>query len=737
MSLIDLIRLLVKNWLLLTVVPVILAATIFYLTRKEVKIYSSDTTVYTGIASGYTLQGNTEADFFATSNAFDNLLNLINSRQTREEVAVRLLASHLMLKEHNPDLLSWSSYVKLHEIISDSLAKTLVADTKEKTVANIYKLLRRDAQNAVYLLINGEKPNYSIAALSKMTAMRLNSSDLVKITYESEDAAMCKNSLEILTEVFIRKKRELKEGQTESVIRYFEGEVAKAQMRLNGAEQKFLAFNKDNNIINYYEQTKYISAEKEELYDKYNGLEMDYAGAFSAMGLIEDKLKKRGGVKLNAQEIMSYRSQLSRLSTELARMELYSKDTNDQKAQAQMEDLRRQADQVSQQIKTSVEDLFKNTHTIQGLPSKDLLDDWVKNAIATEETKSRLAVMDKRKEEFQRVYEQMAPLGATLKRIEREIEIAEKEYLSLLHGLNLARLMQQSNELASNLKVMDAPYYPLKSKGSKRMILVIAGAFGGFVVLAAFLIAMEMTDKNLKKLSLAAQRIGLPMFGIYPLLMRGSTWNKFLQRVEDLLTQQILLKKGQANPKPVYSIALVSTQSGEGKTTIAQSLAGKLNQMKQQVVVALPGNHQENASEPAETECFYDIFSNLSTAQDWKELTGGKATEGFVLIEIPALLETTYPVALLKEVDLILLVTRSNRNWRTADKLMLNQLRQLTSTPVELLLNGVDPENTEEWIGEVPKTRSKLRRWTKRVIKMEFKKKMGFSTLKKGKKNVS
>ncbi len=734
MSLIDLIRLLIKNWLLLTVIPLILAATIFYLTRHDVKIYSSDTTVYTGIASGYTLQGNAEADFFATNNAFDNLLNLINSRQTREEVAVRLIASHLMLKKHDPDLLSWSSYVKLHEIINDSLANTLVSHTLDQTAENIYKLIRRDAQSAVYRLINGDKPNYSISALSKMVAVRLNSSDLVKITYESEDAAMCKNSLEILTDVFIRKKRELREGQTESVIKYFEGELAKAQSKLTGAEQKFLAFNKDNNIINYYEQTKYISAEKEELYDKYNGLEMDYAGAFSAMGLIEDKLEKRSGVQLNAQEIMAYRNQLSRISTELAKMESFSKDGTDQKAQAQMDDLRRQADQVSGQIRKSVDDLFKNTHTIQGLPSKDLLDDWVKNAITAEETKSRLDVMDKRKEEFQRVYQQMAPLGATLKRIEREIDIAEKEFLSILHGLNLARLMQQSNELSSKLKVMDAPYFPLKAKGSKRMVLVIAGAFGGFVLLGACLIAMEMTDKNLKKLSLAAQRIGLPMFGIYPLLMKGATWNKFLIRVEELLIQQMLLKKGKSARKSVYTIALISMQNGEGKTTLAQALTKKLNQMKQPTLVAVPDAHKETVTASTENTCFYSVIDNLTDAQDWQTLTQKQVKAGFLFVEIPALLENTYPVALLKEVDLLLLITRSNRNWRSADKLMLDQLHQLTSTPIELVLNGVDPENTEEWIGEVPKKRSWVRRWMKQVIRMEFKKKRGFVSLRKAPK---
>ena len=48
----------------------------------------------------------------------------------------------------------------------------------------------------------------------------------------------------------------------------------------------------------------------------------------------------------------------------------------------------------------------------------------------------------------------MAPLGATLKRIEREINVAEKEYLSLLHSLNLSKLRQQNIELSSNIKAV-------------------------------------------------------------------------------------------------------------------------------------------------------------------------------------------------------------------------------------------------------------------------------------------
>ena len=84
MSFIHFFRLILKNWKLLLLVPLALAASVYYFTRGQKKSYTSETVIYTGIASGYTLNGNNKADFFMTNNAFDNLLSLISSRETKE-----------------------------------------------------------------------------------------------------------------------------------------------------------------------------------------------------------------------------------------------------------------------------------------------------------------------------------------------------------------------------------------------------------------------------------------------------------------------------------------------------------------------------------------------------------------------------------------------------------------------------------------------------------------------------
>lgn len=116
MKIVELIRLLRKHIVLLLITPLIMAALVIYLTRKPVLIYSSQTTLYTGIASGTSVDIEKSLSFFATNTAFDNLINVIKSRETQQEVAIRLLAIHLMLDDYNPKFISKQSFASLKSI---------------------------------------------------------------------------------------------------------------------------------------------------------------------------------------------------------------------------------------------------------------------------------------------------------------------------------------------------------------------------------------------------------------------------------------------------------------------------------------------------------------------------------------------------------------------------------------------------------------------------------------------
>jgi hypothetical protein len=72
--------------------------------------YSSQTILYTGLASGSSIEMDKTFNYQATNTAFDNLINIIESRETQEEVAIRLLAMHIMLPKANSKYISKPLY---------------------------------------------------------------------------------------------------------------------------------------------------------------------------------------------------------------------------------------------------------------------------------------------------------------------------------------------------------------------------------------------------------------------------------------------------------------------------------------------------------------------------------------------------------------------------------------------------------------------------------------------------
>jgi len=322
MSLIHFVKLLSKNlkWLLL--IPLVLALSIYHFTRNEKKIYSSETMVYTGIASGYSLNGDTKADFFATSNAFDNLLTLILSRETKQEVAVDLISEHLFLDKDDPSVLSYASFQEFKKSISDSIRRRLVRPTLDATIVSVENYMQSSDTNVIYQLINSDNPFYSVSALQEIKAVRVSSSDLIKITYETQDAAICKNTLDLLTQVFMKKHRLLKEGQTESVIAYFKQETRSAYKRLDSLEQIYLDFNKRNDIINYYEQTKAVAGEKENLDAQNHNLQMERMADTSSLSKVNDNISGRKYQILYGNDVIRDRNKLSDVNDQIALNEI-------------------------------------------------------------------------------------------------------------------------------------------------------------------------------------------------------------------------------------------------------------------------------------------------------------------------------------------------------------------------------------------------------------------------------
>jgi uncharacterized protein involved in exopolysaccharide biosynthesis len=590
--------------MLLIIVPTLLAVLVTLLTAKPHFEYSSQSLLYTGLASGSSIEMDKTFNYQATNTAFDNLINIIQSRETQEEVAIRLLAQHLMLPKANPKFISAANYDKLISKIPKELyqyiekGKTTANKTTlpenfdglfppeinranyEKTVQNFIALKNSSTSNFVYELLNYEHPHYSITAIATVKALRISNSDLVKLTYQVDDPGICQQTLAIYNEVCIKNYRNIKENRSDAVVKYFQAQLAVANEKLKKGEDKLLEFNKSYNIINYYEQSKAVAVVKEEMEVAYNDKKAELAGLDASRKRLEKKLSIQDVIQQKSNAVLEKKKQLGELNYKIALTQADIESNKDPKSLAKMAEFKIQSENLSNDISKSINELYTYQNTVDGLPVNKVLPDWMDNVVETENIKAKLKVMDADNKNFQKQYEIYAPAGANITRIEREISVSEQESLEILHGLNLAKLKMQDNTLSSNLKTIDPPFYPLSPLPTKRKVLVIVAAFLGFIVTLGIFIIMEYFDDTLKNAKKAGGILKLSSLVMIPkILLHPNTSNlPFVQnRLVEIITQNILKILGNTRfDDGVKTIVFFSTQKMEGKTVIAGNVAREL-----------------------------------------------------------------------------------------------------------------------------------------------------------------
>ena len=293
----------------------------------------------------------------------------------------------------------------------------------------------------------------------------------------------------------------------------------KFKIAIISSDLLMLSFMVQNKIINYYEQTRFIAAKKEELDEMYFKEMMHLAAADSARRNLERQLTKYVDLPTINQSLLKQRAELSNVSTRLASLEISElDDSTEQHDEKTFRQLQAQTERIKNTLRQQAEATYATMRTPQGIEIKDVLSNWLNQFVDVEQGLARLNVFKERKIEFDRVYGRFAPWGSKIKRLEREIDVSERAYLENLHSYNQARLHHYNMLMTANLRVVDAPYLPDKPKPSKRASLIIMGFMAGFVLPLVGLLIMELMDKSLKTPENAVEVSGLELLSAFPKL---------------------------------------------------------------------------------------------------------------------------------------------------------------------------------------------------------------------------
>lgn len=583
-----------------------------------------------------------------------------------------------------------------------------------KTLNNITNNYTSSDTNYIYGLVHyGASKHYSEQSIGRIQIYRISNSDLVRLIFTSDDPGICQQTLKILSKVFMKNYKLLRANQTNLVVQYFEAQVDSADKKLQAAEDRLLKFNMKNNIINYYEQSKAIAGQKEDLDLYYQNEQIRLASSVASLKELELNLTARDSIYLKSDEVNQMKKELSDVTESIVVNELAA--DYDDRVTEQLELLRKRQMELRNDIKFYVDQLYLYSHSTQGLPIKALLEEWLDNTINQEEAKASLIVLARRKMDFVRIYQRFAPLGAMLKRIEREIKVAEQTYLELLRSLNLAKMKQQNEEMSTNIKMVDDPFFPISANPSKAKLIVIAAVIFGFLLTAFIILILEYFDTSMRSPSRVAKATNMRLAGAFPRLSSRSKANELAfisRRLIDIIIQNIklslnkeIVKKDDTSP---CIIAVYSTQNLVGKTLLTERIINRLREVGDSVLYLNYASDSDHDDDFNYTYT-YKIADNFIDIEDLQQLISSKYLRkinkpyNFIFIELPSIVYNTYPIKLISTVNMSLFIINASSNLSKADKTALATYEEVALYKSMVIINEVELHNLDELLSDVPR----------------------------------
>lgn len=688
----------IRYWLIF--IPLIITLIAIYQIKHSTRNYTAYSTIYTGLVTGVNILSESGMTMTSTTqnSMMDNLLNIVTSDQTLKNVSLRLYARSMVYGDPNKDniYIKASNYkaiyahgTPIHHLIDKSSPNDSINEMN--TYKNLLAYEKNEPGNYVYGIYRFFLPYFNRKALKTISVERDGNSDMLELSYTTDDPGIAYQTLKILNEEFIKQYEALRFGETNNVIAYFERELARAARELKEAEDSLTIYSVKNKVINYGEETKQIAVLNKEYELGYWDSYRTNKSADHLTRELEKRIQLNAEIFRNNSDFLSAIDQMSGLNHNLTLPTPYTENP-----QLTLKDsLTSRLYQSKNQFDSIANRYGELQHSKEGISNDNVISEWLTQNIALEKSKSELEAMKKNKEDLDAKYSHYAPIGSTLTRKERAVSIAEQEYFSIMTALNNARLRQKSLQMTSaTLKVMNEPIYPdypLDSNGKK----VAAGIFlASLIFVVFFFLLIELLDRTLRDSNKVKTVTGGVTAGAFTRSFRGR-YRTFNQTYTDMSAKALCsFASTYFKPEKNNIVNIISNEPGEGKSFVLDNMAIQFQSM---------GMDVKKLSWHDQFETDAKAFVQSLELPDLDNTDKLSSRNTVILVEYPSLREAALTREIMNGVSLNLLVADSRRTWQTTDQSLYERLKDMTgATPLLFVLNYTRLETAEDFNGLMP-----------------------------------
>ena len=692
------VRFLFKIRWYLIILPMIALVVAWFSTRNIERTYDTNTTIYTGMITGYNIEGGTGTAGGQSQTNITNLMLLITTDATIHEVSLRLFARCMMYGNANKDnnYISAEHFRQLYNSVPTEVKALINHNSENATYANLKAYERPSADNFIFGITNYH-PYFGINSItSRLKVVQLDRSDIIDLGYSANDAGIAYNTLDILNDVFARQYALLRYGETNNVIKFFEREVARLYRILTNAEDDLIRYNVEKRIINYGEQSKLLSGMDATQKITDNDLMIEKTTTRALMNYLERQLGDRAKVIKANKDFTNQVTDISRIQSRISNVRLMSSEggASGVETQNELAKAQRMLQEASNNVKGLVKDIEAgNYNTETGVKASGMIDKWLEQVLKLEEAKAHESAQDIMREKIDKEFLFYAPIGATIARKDRHIAFIEGNYMSMLSALNSARLRQKNLQMSTaTLRVLNPPMYPLNAQPTNRVMVLLSAFMLTFMLTAMYFFIIELLDRTLRDRMRSERITKIPVLGCYP-KESNLRYRRFNKTIADMALRQLskaLLPHFEEGKQNVLN--LLSTDAANGKSYIAQELENYWISIGLQV------------RRITYDEDYLAEDSRFIMAKDIKDICPDLLPNEIAIVEYPNLDDNSIPPALLNMGTINLMVTRANRTWKDVDQKALKELNERLDNKDSLFMYLTECQRyaVEEFVGQLP-----------------------------------
>jgi capsular exopolysaccharide synthesis family protein len=435
--------------------------------------------------------------------------------------------------------------------------------------------------------------------LKKMKVTNVKGTDILEVTFQDPSPRLAQDVVEKVMEVYVRNDQENQRLEAQSARKYVLSQLPGVEQQVKSAENELRLFKEQYNVVDLpTEATKAVetitnlnkeitsaSAQLAAQNSRLEGLKDVFGGQDVESTIQSGLVSESPGLQKSLRELQEVESKLALEKTRFNEDDPTILDLKE-KRQALVEILQKRFKQSligDKNFQGKVVELQANG--IQG----NLISDFAKVAAERTSLQKQIAALVYVVDAYKKRMNAIPKLEQQLSALSRKLELTRTNYKTLLTRLQEIQIAE--NQTLGNSRIQTAADLPKEPISPKVPQNIAIGGFLGLFLGAATAFALDSADKRIKSAEEAKQLLpGYPVLGQIPVFEKASAPGIKLgksgrnpgQIVVGGVTTGVegeAFRMLQTNLQflnaddTLRTIVMSSSQSGEGKSTVAANLA--------------------------------------------------------------------------------------------------------------------------------------------------------------------